>query len=106
MPRSLKRKYNIRGTTEARWGSTRIVTINVPEIDLDYIEHFIRETRLVPSRSEYIRVALRNQIIHDIKLTKDITKIVRDEIKLDPRKFVRVPGYNGNKPLKIVRRLE
>lgn len=92
--------------TFGRWGSTRIVTINVPEIDLDYIEKFIEDTRLVPSRSEYIRVALRNQIIRDIEMVNTEIDIIKGEIRLDPKKFVRVPGYNGNQPLKIVRRLD
>ena len=98
--------YNVRGSAQYRWGSLRIVTINVPEIDLNYIQSIIKETRLVPSRSEYIRVAIRNQIIRDLEMVKLEKAIINGEIELDPTKFVRVPGYNGNKPLKIVRRLD
>ena len=99
-------KYNVRGVAQEKWGATRICTVNLPELDLAYIKKFIDETRLTPSRSEYIRVALRNQIIRDIEMVNTEKAIIKGALKFDPEKFVLVPGYNGNKPLKIIRRLE
>ena len=106
MPRRDRRGGIKKSDTRERWGNTRIVTINSPEIDLEWIEAFIKKTRLVPSRSEYIRVAVRNQINRDIKLIDSMKTFIEDEEELDPNKFVRVPGYNGDKPVEIIRRLE
>ena len=101
----MPRRHRYQDTRE-RWGETRIITVNLPEIDLVYIEKFIDSTRLVPSRSEYVRVAVRNQILKDMEKTVFQEEIIEDEESLDPKKFVRVPGYNGNEPVRIVRRLE
>ncbi len=90
----------------AKHGELKIVTINVPRIDLNYIQQFMDEG-LVPSRSEYIRNAIRNQINADFETVKYEKRVVEGtEKRFDPKKFVRVPGYNGNEPVKIVRRLE
>ena len=82
-----------------------IVTINLPGKDLRYIKKLLSEG-IVPSRSEYVRNAVRNQINADLEVQKFKDAILEDKIKLDPKKFVRIPGYNGNEPVKIVRRLE
>lgn len=87
------------------WVGLKIVTVNLPEIDLEYIEMIIK-VGFVPSRSEYVRVAVRNQINADIERINSQEGIINEEIRLDPERFVRVPGYNGNKPLKILRRLD
>lgn len=107
MGRTLSRRGGYKKSdTFGNWGETKIVTVNLPEIDLAYIEKFISDTRLVPSRSEYVRVALRNQIIKDLEMIQIEKKVIKDDIKIDPNKFVSIPGYNGNKMVRIVRRLE
>jgi len=99
-------RKKVKSPASTIWGDLRIITINVPIIDLDYIEKFIDETGLVPSRSEYLRVALRNQINRDLKMSKLLKAFIKGELKFDPEKFVLVPGYNNNKPVPILRRLE
>lgn len=90
----------------ARHAELKIVTINVPKLDLYYIQKML-DAGLVPSRSEYIRVAIRNQINADLETVRyEIGVVEGIEERFDPKKFVRVPGYNGNKPMKIVKRLE
>ena len=87
-------------------GEMKIITINVPRIDLYYIQKLM-DVGLVPSRSEYIRNAIRNQINRDLELVRFQKNVIEEkEEYFDPEKFVRVPGYNGNEPVKIVRRLE
>ncbi len=90
----------------ARHGELKIITINVPRLDLYYIQKFM-DAGLVPSRSEYVRNAIRNQINADFETVRFEKRVVEGtEKRLDPEKFVRIPGYNGNEPVKIVRRLE
>ncbi len=62
---------------------------------------------LVVSRSEWIRNAIRNQINADLETVRYEKAVVEEtEEYFDPKKFVRVPGYNGNKLVKIIQRLE
>ena len=87
-------------------GELKIITINVARLDLYYIQKLM-DVGLVPSRSEYIRNAIRNQINADLETVRYEKAVIEGtEEYFDPTKFVRVPGYNGNEPLKIVRRLE
>ncbi len=87
-------------------GELKIITINVPRLDLYYIQKLM-DVGLVPSRSEYIRNAVRNQINRDLELVRFQKNVMEEKEEFfDPKKFVRVPGYNGNEPLKIVKRLE
>jgi len=87
------------------WTCLKIVTCNISENDLKFIELFVKEC-IAPSRSAYVRNAVRNQINRDIKTFKTYKGIINEVIKLDPEKFVMIPGYNGNKPIEILRRLE
>lgn len=84
--------------------SLHVITCNVPELDLAFIDKFIING-IVSSRSEYIRIALRRSIERDCNILQTEIEVVDDKRKLDPNKFVRVPGYNGGKPVKIIRRL-
>ena len=84
--------------------SLRIVTCNLSELDLNYIEELVRQ-KISSSRSEYIRVAVRNQINQDLQVIKHQYEVIEDQKKLG-KDFIRIPGYNGNKPVQILRRLE
>jgi len=86
-------------------GEKKIVTVNIPVIDLKYIQKLMDEG-ITFSRSEYIRVAVRNQINRDTKIIKHMRDVMADKVKLDPTKWVKIPGYNGNEPVKIIKRLE
>jgi len=109
--RGRKRKAKVYKRNEASvtWGGPlKIVTVNLPVFDLKFIERFVLngDTVLVSSRSEYIRVAVRNQIIKDLELVEKQLSFLENKDLYDTSKFVRVPGYNGNEPVKILRRLE
>lgn len=95
----------------------KIVTINVPESYIGSIEKLVGEHGLYPSRSELIRVAVREFLIKELKMAENMAKykeVAKDE-EFDDEHFVRVPirkeGENDElvrefKTYKIVRRLE
>ena len=92
----------------------KIVTVNVPESYIDAIEKLIGEDGLYPSRSELIRCAVREFLLKELKMAKNITKYDTTETEsFDEEKFVRIPVENNNneepvrefKPYKILRRL-
>ena len=79
-----------------------IITINIPR-SLDAIIMKLKKWGLIPSRSEVLRHAAIKYCQELYKLAIDVRK---DLENFDHEKFVRVPGYNGNKPVRIIRRLE
>lgn len=103
---TLASREKFRAKIKQKYGKMKVITCNLPEIDLDYINMIIGAYGFVPSRSEYIRIAVRNQINKDIKNQAKKVDIINGEIELDPEKFVRVPGYNGNQPVEIIKRLD
>ena len=95
----------------------KIVTINVPTNFLKAIEKLVGNDGLYPSRSELIRVAVREFLIDELKKAENSCMFKQEEeIKeFDPKKFVSVPtqDFNENneevrtfKTYKILRRLE
>ena len=83
----------------------KIVTCNFPIKHINYIKKLI-EYGLVPSRSEYVRRAVGNQIADDLKTKRYVEDVMVGKIKLDPSKYIKIPGYNGDKPVEIIRRLD
>jgi len=94
----------------------KIVTVNVPESYIDAINKLIGENGLYPSRSELIRVAVREFLIKELKMAKKIVKYDEPENDdFDEENFVRVPIDRGDnlsephrefKTYKIIKRLE
>ncbi|MHA1987865.1 MAG: CopG family ribbon-helix-helix protein [Promethearchaeota archaeon] len=94
----------------------KIVTVNIPESYLESIERLIGENGLYPSRSELIRVAVREFLIKELRRANEMIKFKEIEVeKLDDKNFVRVPIEKmdeNNEPVrefktyKIVKRLE
>lgn len=96
----------------------KIVTVNVPESYIDAINKLIGENGLYPSRSELIRVAVREFLIKELRMAKNMAKYnepefdkIRDDF--DDKNFVRIPiTKNDDEPVrsfktyKILRRLE
>ena len=97
----------------------KIVTVNIPESYLESINRLLDNKAhpnggMYPSRSELIRVAVRDFLIKEIRRAKEII-LMPERDKLDPKKFVNVPQItkdeNGD-PIKefitykIVKRLE
>ena len=93
-----------------RWGDNhelKVVTVNIPRIFLRYIEA-LRIKGICPSRSEYIRRAVGEQVLRDFEMIYNIENIdelpiENIEFEYDEEKYVRIPGYNGGKPFKTVR---
>ena len=94
----------------------KIVTVNVPEAYIDAIARLIGEGGLYPSRSELIRVAVREFLIKELRLAKNMPDYNKpDDDDYDKEKFVRVPITDANnknglvqefKTYKIIKRLE
>ena len=83
----------------------KIVTVNVPEKYLESIVILLNGVDgFFPSRSELIRVAVRDKLMRDMMMA---LKMPITEEEYDREKFVRVPLFNNEfKEYKIVRRLE
>ena len=95
----------------------KIVTVNVPESYLDSIEKLVGEKGLYPSRSELIRVAVRDFLLRELKMANNMAKYRETEIEdnFDDENYVRVPieRLNENdepvrefKTYKIIKKLE
>ncbi|NVM35990.1 MAG: ribbon-helix-helix protein, CopG family [Candidatus Lokiarchaeota archaeon] len=94
----------------------KIVTVNVPESYLDSIKKLVGENGLYPSRSELIRVAVRDFLLRELKMADNMAKYKETEIEsFDDENFVRVPVERLNekdepvrefKTYKIIKRLE
>ena len=93
----------------------KIVTVNVPESYIEAIERLIGENGLYPSRSELIRCAVREFLLKELRLAKNMAKYNEPEIdNFDKENYVRIPVENKNKEepvrefktYKILRRLE
>jgi Arc/MetJ-type ribon-helix-helix transcriptional regulator len=93
----------------------KIVTVNVPESYIEAIQRLIGENGLYPSRSELIRCAVREFLLKELRLAKNMAKYNEPEIDdFDKEHYVRIPVDNKNKEepvrefktYKILRRLE
>ncbi len=92
----------------------KIVTVNVPESYIDAINKLIGADGLYPSRSELIRVAVREFLIKELKMAKNIMNFEEPEDDdFDDKNFVKVPIESSNpdgiqefKTYRIIKRLE
>lgn len=93
----------------------KIVTVNVPESYIEAIKKLVGENGLYPSRSELIRCAVRDFLLKELTLARNMSKRIEPEHSLDDSKFVRIPIDSKDendepvrdfKTYKIVRRLE
>ena len=97
----------------------KIVTVNVPESYLGAINKLIGENGFYPSRSELIRVAVRDFLLRELKMANNMAKYNEAEEEaeedFDEENFVRVPIEKVNeksepirefKAYKIIKRLE
>ncbi len=98
------------------WVKMKIVTVNIPESYIDSIEKLVGEDGLYPSRSELIRVAVRDFLLRELKMANNLAKYKEAEIEeFDNENYVRVPVERLNekdepvrefKTYKIIKRLE
>jgi len=84
-------------------GELKIITVNISVEHLKYIQQLM-DWGLVPSRSEYMRIAVANQIKDDFETKKYVKSVI--EKTIDTKKFIKIPGYNDDKPVQIIKRLE
>jgi Arc/MetJ-type ribon-helix-helix transcriptional regulator len=98
----------------------KIVTVNVPESYVDAIKKLVGENGLYPSRSELIRVAVREFLLRELSIANNVEKYSEkafdnSEELLDAQNLVKVPVIHKNengeairefKTYKILRRLE
>ena len=94
----------------------KIVTVNIPDTYLDTIEKLVGENGLYPSRSELIRVAVREFLLRELRAADNLARYKESEVsEFDNEKYVRIPieSMDENhepvrefKTYKIVRRLE
>ena len=88
----------------------------MPESFIDAIKRLVGENGLYPSRSELIRCAVREFLIKELRLAKNMPDYNKSDVDdYDKEKFVRVPivdSDNKNAPVqefktyKIVKRLD
>ena len=96
----------------------KIVTVNIPEAYLDSIEKLVGNKGLYPSRSELIRVAVRDFLLRELKMANNMAKYKElkeeDVEEIDDENYVRVPVEKLNekdepirefKTYKIIKRL-
>lgn len=66
----------------------KIVTVNIPESYLEDITRLLDNKKhrggLYPSRSELIRVAVRDFLIKELKNAKEMLEYHEEKLKLDP----------------------
>lgn len=94
----------------------KIVTVNVPESYLESIKKLVGDKGLYPSRSELIRVAVREFLLRELKMANNMAKYKEEEVKeFDDENYVRIPVERLNeknepirefKTYKIIKRLE
>ena len=70
----------------------KIVTINVSQVHLNLIQQLV-DSRVYPSRSEAIRVAIRDWLIVEAKLYKEY---VDPLLETDDVNTIRVPNGDGS----------
>lgn len=72
----------------------KIVTVNVPESYIKTIKKLVGENGLYPSRSELIRCAVRDFLLKELKLARNMAKYNVNEPEVeafDEKNFVRIP---------------
>lgn len=86
----------------------KIVTVNVPESFITSISKLVGEDGLYPSRSELIRCAVREFLLKELNLAKNMSNYNLEEPEVenfDDKKFVRIPvekkGDNDEKIMEL-----
>lgn len=86
----------------------RIITVNVPESYLKAIKQLVGNDGLYPSRSELIRVAVREFLISELKAESSFAKFEKTQYDLKSlnasKDHVFVPTENGITKFNLVHR--
>lgn len=84
----------------------KIVTVNIPESYIASIESLVGEHGLYPSRSELIRVAVREFLMRELQMANRMVKYKEPKAEVDDfdkNKFVKVPIERLNEKNEPVR---
>ncbi|MCP4760853.1 MAG: type II toxin-antitoxin system ParD family antitoxin [archaeon] len=84
----------------------KIVTVNLPQSDIKNIANLVGENGLYPSRSELIRVAIREFLIKELDIARNFSKynsnipkinnfIHQNSEESSDNLFVRIPTNNS-----------
>jgi len=99
-------------TTKGGKEFMKIVTVNIPEPFIKAIDKLTGHNGLYPSRSELIRVAVRDFLLKELKNARELSEYHQkmNEKKFDPDNYVRVPEsdsiepYNPYRTFRIVKK--
>lgn len=76
----------------------KIITVNLPVNDIRTIKGLVGENGLFPSRSELIRVAIRDFLIKELHVAKNFYPEKKEKLEpVDETNAVRVPYKEGGK---------
>lgn len=94
----------------------KILTVNIPESFVEAIESIVGDESLYPSRSELIRVAVRQHLLNHLDLAKEIKEekknsmqkainLQKNETINEPDEIIKIPVLTsgGNKYYKVIR---
>ncbi len=81
----------------------RVITVNLKIQSIERIKTLVGADSLFPSRSELIRVAIRDFLAKELEVAKNIPKEIPEEIKLNSELFVNI---SKNERYKIISRDE
>jgi Arc/MetJ-type ribon-helix-helix transcriptional regulator len=68
----------------------KIITVNLPSKYIDSIKGLVGDSGLYPSRSELVRVAIRDYLVKELKIAKNITPLFNNTEECEEG-FVHVP---------------
>ena len=78
----------------------KIVTVNVPQSYVDAIKKLVGQEGIYPSRSELIRVAVREFLLKELKMEEELEKygetMKKENEEFDDENFVRIPIKETN----------
>lgn len=83
------------------------MTVNIPERYIQTIDKLTGNDGLYPSRSELIRVAVRDFLIRELKMADEMSSYIKkpEESKIDSENYVKVleKDNDGFKTFRIVK---
>lgn len=88
-------------------GNIKSCTVNIPERYIQTIDNLTGNEGLYPSRSELIRVAVREFLIKELKMADKMSSYVKkpEKPKFDTENYVKVPekDNDGFEVFKIIK---
>ena len=86
----------------------KIITVNLPVNDIKTIKGLVGENGLYPSRSELIRVAIRDFLVKELHVAKNFfSNEQSDDVFIETesdKNLVRIPYSEGFRTFKIIQK--